>query len=305
MDIKQLQTFRKLAQELSFTRTAEALSYAASTVTVQIQSLEEELRQPLFERRGKTVTLTEPGIQFSLYAEKVLALLDEAKAVLAHGEHPAGMLIIGALDTLCAYRMPPVINRLHERYPNIELVFRAGVCPDLTRALAQELDAALVLDLQLSDEQLVVEVLREEEILIVANKKHPLSLKEIVGPQDLKDVMLLMTRPTCRYRQLFTYLLAEHGVPLNRKMEFDSIEAIKQCAISGLGVAVLPQMAVAAEIEKGLLQPLNLEGHSTKLYTQVVFHKDKWISPALRVFLDEIRDLLKVEVSLDIMGSVL
>lgn len=293
MDFKQLQTFRTLANELSFTRTADALSYAASTVTAQIQALEEELQQPLFERRGKRVTLTEPGAQFLQYTERVLALMDEAKTVLAHGDHPAGSLTIGAVESLCAYLLPPVIHGLQERYTDVELVFRAGVCPDLSRALAQELDAAIVLDVPLKDEQLRVEVLREEEILLVAHPEHPLALQARVQPEDLRETMLLLTAPTCRYRQLFNHLLAEQGVPPSRKMEFVGVEAIKQCAVSGLGVALLPKMTVTTELEKGLLQPLRWDGLPVKLYTQLAYHKDKWISPALRAFLTVTRELLK------------
>ncbi|TCP53432.1 DNA-binding transcriptional LysR family regulator [Tumebacillus sp. BK434] len=292
MDLKQLVTFRTAATELSFTRTAEALNYAQSSVTVQIQALEEEFGLPMFERRGKKVTLTEPGERLLLYAEKILSLAEEAKAVVSQGQEPSGTLRIGTLESLCAYRLPPVLRCLHQQFPKVELVFRPGFHADLQSVLAQELDAAVVLELPIESPHLVSEVLQAEQILILAAPDHPLAQQDLVRPADFEQESLLLTETDCRYRQLFEQALGKAGVHPLRKTEFSSVEAIKQCAIGGLGIAVLPEMSVAADIEQGRLQPLEFDGPEIVLYTQLVRHKDKWLSPALQAFWQLARETL-------------
>jgi len=293
VDLKQLLTFRTAAQELSFTRTAEVLSYAPSSVTGQIQALEEEMGTPLFERRGKRVTLTEPGVRLLAYAEQILRLADEAKQVVSNGHEPAGTLTIGALESLCAYRLTPVLSTLQQRFPKIELVFRPGIYPDIHKAVAQDLDAAFVLDLPIQSPRLIVEQLQQESIFVVASPSHPLAGRECVTPADLEHETLLLTGSDCRYRQLFEQTLTDSGVHAGRKIEFVSVEAIKQCAISGLGIAVLTEISIATELAQHRLQKLNWAGPAIELYTQLVWHKDKWLSPALQAFLEVTRETLQ------------
>ena len=101
MEIRQLITFRAVAQTLSFSRAATQLNYAQSTVSAQIQGLEEELGVALFDRLGKSVALTDAGQRLLGYAEKMLNLADEALAVVSNADIQTGPLTISAPETLC------------------------------------------------------------------------------------------------------------------------------------------------------------------------------------------------------------
>src|SRR5262245_23144064 len=110
MEFRNLSTFLAVAKTLSFSQAAQMLDYAQSTVTVQIQALEEELGVPLFDRLGRRVALTEAGNQLLWYAQKFVELEKEAHTVISNDPEPAGVLTIGAPETTCAYRLPPLLR---------------------------------------------------------------------------------------------------------------------------------------------------------------------------------------------------
>jgi DNA-binding transcriptional LysR family regulator len=111
------------------------LNYAQSSVTAQIQALEEELGVPLFNRLGRQVTLTDAGRRLMSYAERLLELEEEARAEVTGGGEPAGTLTIGAPETICTYRLPPVLRQFRDRFPGVRVIFRPLVYPDLLRSL--------------------------------------------------------------------------------------------------------------------------------------------------------------------------
>ena len=130
MELRQLQTFREVARTLSFTRTANTLNYAQSSVSAQIQALEEELNVTLFDRLGRRIVLTDAGQRLIPYVDKILALADEAQKVVTGDTEPTGVLTIGAPETICAYRLPTVVEAYRRCYPNVDIIFR----PDLNSA---------------------------------------------------------------------------------------------------------------------------------------------------------------------------
>src|SRR5690242_2052558 len=108
MEIRQLNTFTAIAKMGSFTQAAEMLGYAQSSVTTQIQLLESELETKLFERMGKSITLTSEGTRLLPYAQKILKLSEEAKSVIGNSDVPKGALTVGAPESLCVMRLPGI-----------------------------------------------------------------------------------------------------------------------------------------------------------------------------------------------------
>ena len=289
MELKPLQTFKFLAEELNFTRTAELLNYAQSSVTAQIQGLEQELGVPLFERLGRRIRLTEAGTRLLRYADEILRLTDEALLAVPGKEEPSGTLTIGAVESLCTYRLAPVLMEYRSRYPKVGLVFRTGICANLRReVLHGNLDLAVTLEEAGHDEGLVFNVLMREPMLVLARPDHKLVQRKQVRPVDLEDETILVTEPGCSYRIMFEQALMQTGLP-NPKIEFASVEAIKECVMAGLGVTLLPYMAVKEELNQDLLAALPWEGPEFPVVTQICWHKDKWMSPALRAFIDVVQ----------------
>ncbi len=287
MELKQLQTFRVLAEELSFTKTAHRLNYAQSSISTQIQALESEFGVPLFERIGKRISLTESGKRLKRYADEILRIVDESLIAVPDDSEPSGTITIGSVESLCTYRLSPILGRYRSLYPKVELIFRTGICTDLHKAVLDgSLDAALTFQPTITSGNLFCEPLLEECMLVLAHPDHPLVHYKQVQPTDLKDETILVTEPGCTYRMMFEQRLAEEGIKDPMKIEFASIEAIKQCVMNGLGIALLPEMVVAKEVERKQLTPLHWDSQSLQIITQLCWHKDKWISPALQTFLE-------------------
>lgn len=294
MELKYFYTFRVVAKELSFTKAAYALNYSQSSVSAHIQALEREFGVPLFERLGKNVVLTDAGHRMEIAAEKIINCYEEMKKLVPGSEIPSGTLTIGAHESQCAYRLTPILSKFRALYPQVQLIFRPVVSDEHIQTLIGEgfLDAAFLLSPLKSSQELIVEPLIKEHILIVSSPNHHLTKMSKVLPADLNGETILTTEKGCDYRQMFEQMLSSNGVHAGTKIEFTSIEAIKECVIAGLGIAVLPEMTVEKEIEKGAIAVLPWGGQDFSIETQIAWHKDKWISPALKVFIEIARDTL-------------
>ena len=293
MELHQLATFRTVAKTLSFTQAAAALNYAQSTVSTQIQGLEGELGVVLFDRLGKRVALTGAGELLLEYAERLLNLAEETRVVVSGQDGLGGSLTISAPETLCTYRLPEVLRRFRRRFPGVQLVIRYGGTADLPGQLGRgQMDLGFVIGEPLRDSSLVVEPLAAEPLLLVVQPEHPLARRPRLVLADLQHEPLLLTEAGCSYRVMFERALALAGVQAGSRLEFHSVEAIKQSAMAGLGVAVLPEVTVTAELARGQLARLAWEGNLTVI-TQMFWHKDKWLSPAIRTFLDMVREVVK------------
>ena len=297
MESQRLRTFREVAVTLNFTRAASNLSYAQSSVTAQIKALEDELGVPLFDRLGKRVVLTDAGKRFLGYAERMLNLEEEARAAVAAGDEPVGTVTVSAAETHCTYRLPAVLRHLKEKFPRVRVVLDpvpvGAFCGDTVRGLSSgSVDVAFVLDEPIRTGDLVVEPLAEEPIDVLVGSDHPLARYPRVGPEDLEGEPLLLTGTGCSYRHLFERSLLADGFKPRMVQEFSGVEAIKQCAIAGMGVAVLPAVVVAAEVGDGSLVALPWSGGELRLVTQAARHGDRWLSPAVRAFVEVTREVL-------------
>ena len=293
MELRQLTTFCVVAADLSFTRAAEALNYAQSSVTAQILSLEEELGTKLFERLGKRVSLTDAGRRLLPYAERLLRLAEEARDAAQGDEEPSGTLHIGSPESLCVYRLMPVLSQFRSRFPQVHVTFRPGFCADLRRELQEgRLDICFLLEPPLHTVGLIIEPLVPESLLLLTFPGHPLTTLDRVDPARLAGEPLLLTEVGCSYRVPFERTLAQAGARPGAVLEFGSIEAIKHCVMAGMGITFLPAITVTSELAQGRLVALPWTGGDYGLITQMAVHKDKWLSPALRAFLDLSRSVL-------------
>lgn len=287
MEVRQLQTFCILAEELNFTRTAERVHTVQSNVTSQIKSLEAELQAPLFDRAGKRVVLTEAGRRFLPYAERALAAMDQGHRAVMFGTEPAGPLHVGSPESVLIYRLPEVLKLFRKQYPKVDLVFHPDSQERMAEALENgRLDLAISMSRRFGGPQLSSISMRSEDIYLFSTPDHPLSRAKKVHPKDLMDHPLLLTETGCGYRMMFEMQLALAKIRPQNVTEFSSVEAIKQCVTAGMGVGLLPQIVIANELRKKQLAVLNWQGAKVSIETSIVWHKDRWISPAMRAFLD-------------------
>jgi DNA-binding transcriptional LysR family regulator len=299
MEVRQLQIFRILAEELNFTRTAEKVHTVQSNVTAQIKALEEELGVPLFDRLGRRVTLTDAGRRFQPFAEQALAAMEQGERAIRNGFEPSGPLRISAPESQLTYRLPQVLRLFRRRFPNVEVAFK----PHSDTTYPFELESGkldLVIDMcdAPSNPSHKSMRLHTERISLFGDAGHPLTKRRTVKPADLAGQTLLLTESGCGYRAKFDRALALQNIRPGNITEFSSVEAMKQCVCVGMGLALLPAIVVARELRQNRFKALHWAGPSLDIETHIVWHKDKWISPAMAAFLE----LLKAQIELEESG---
>jgi DNA-binding transcriptional LysR family regulator len=294
MEVRQLQTFCVLVEELNFTRTAERVHTVQSNVTSQIKALERELGAQLFDRLAKRVLLTEAGHRFLPYAEKALAAMEQGHRAVKFGSEPAGPLRIGSPESVLTYRLPEVLKLFRKRYPQVELIFRPGMDEKVADVLENgKLDFAISMSDSVEGEQLRSMRMLTEEIYLFSTPDHPLAGAKTVYPKDLLDQTLLLTELGCGYRKKLDTQLALANIRPQHVTEFSSVEAIKQCVNAGMGLGFLPLVVIACELKKKQFALLNWHGGKMSIPTHIVWHKDKWMSPGMKAFLDVMKAKLE------------
>jgi DNA-binding transcriptional LysR family regulator len=207
-------------------------------------------------------------------------------------EEIAGTLIIGAQESQCTYRLPSILKKFKAQFPQIKLIFKpAHSNKDAKEQLMEgKVDLVFILDECKTEDVLHVEPLMKEELKVVSAPGHRLLEQTSVSIKDLEKETLLLTELGCSYRTLFEELFRTEDVYPANKIEFVSVEAIKQCVIADLGIAVLPAIVVEKDIREGTIKELHLENKISPIYTQIAWHKDKWMTAPLQQFIDVTRE---------------
>lgn len=288
MEFRQLQAFCAIANNSSFTKSAELLGYAQSSITTQIQLLEQEMQTRLFERLGKRVVLTESGKTFLRYAERILALAKEAQEVTASAAAPRGTLTIGAPESLCATQLPLLLREYHKRYPAVKIVLKMGGYRVFQSGMKNnQLDVSFFFQRYIQQHpDFTVLPLAAEPIVAVASPGYRSAGMTKLTLQDLAAETLILGEQGCSYRVILTDLLEQAGIYPETIMELDSVTAITQCAKNGLGIAFLPRFVVERELAAGELIDLQWAGDEFATWIQLAHHKDKWLSPLLTTFIE-------------------
>jgi len=285
MELRQLATFRAVATTLSVSRAAEALNYAQSSVTAQIQSLEREFEVPLFHRLGKRLRLAEGGKRLLDYADRILRLAEEAQAAVNGREPTTGTISVGATESLCAYRLPGVLQEFRRRFPAAQVRLRPGIGSELRRGLADgSLDIAFIMEEATPEYELAVERVLVEPLVVIVAPAHRFARRRNVGLEELDGETLLATERGRSYREIFERALARAGAQPAVTLEFGSIEAIKHCVMADIGIAILPEIAVREELARGDLAALDLFGPVFTIVTQMAWHRDTQLPALLQAF---------------------
>jgi DNA-binding transcriptional LysR family regulator len=305
VELRQVETFRAVAEELSFSRAAHRLGYVQSSVSAQVAALEKDLGAPLFDRLGRKIALTDAGRVMLRYSSRLLDLTEEAREAVADagvgsGE-VTGTLTVSAPETLLTYRLPRLLALFHERHPKVRLSVRPSAVGRLVGSMRRSVEeggvnVAFVLDGPVEVSGLSVEPLLEESVSVIVPAAHALASSTMAASRDLSgETVLLPEAPEsgCAYRGQFERQLGAASVVPAEKMEFQSIEAVKQCVAAGMGVSVMPSVAVSAELEDGKLAALRWQ-EPFEVLTQMVWHEERWQSPALRAFLETAREVFSV-----------
>jgi len=291
MDIRNLKTFVRAAEMKSFTKVAQELNYVQSTVTMQIQQLERELGFPLFDRVGKTVSLTALGEAFLSYAYEILHIVQEASALDKDLSEIQGVLRVGLLESLLFGTMLELLPDYKAVYRNLDLQLKMGQTTELLQQLKQNRLDMVYLSADLNtDPELRCCYKRQEELVFLSNRMHPAAQMKQITPEQLLSYDFVVTERTGICYGRLQKLAAEQNMLLRDSVEVDSTVAIISLVQKGLGLAFLPEYAVKKELQAGTLVKLDVAVEPQKYYSQILCHKKRWISPFMAGLIRVIRE---------------
>lgn len=287
MELRQLNTFKTIAKLRSFSKAALELGYAQSSITSQIQLLEQELNVKLFERLGHNISLTNDGRKLLPIAEEMLKLSNDAKNIAGNQDKPGGPLIIGAVESLCATRLPKLLKEYQIRYPDVEILIKFGTKAEFLRALKNnEIDIAFFIEPQITDSDFITVLKTPEKMGLFCSPEHAFAYREYVYPEDISGEPLILTEAVCGYRGLFNTIMSQFNIKPRSVIETGNVQVIKQLIMSSMGITFLPQIAVEEELQQKKFVRLNWMGPEFPIFTQVLYHKAKWMSAALKAFIE-------------------
>ena len=285
MDLGQLQAFVQVAAHRSFSRAADALDLTQPSVTARIQALERDLQETLFERNGRGVRLTEVGDSFLPHAQRVLkALQDGRDAVQSLQQLQMGTLRLGAAPTISTYVLPELLNTFRARYPGLEVSVRTEYSERIVQlVLADEVQVGL--ERTITHPEVVTVPLFRDEVVLVTSPRHPFVERGVTTIEEVGRQPLIMFNRGSSYYMLVHNALREAGVLVSPTMELDNMEATKKMVEEGLGVAMLPRVAIEREVQRGELRQIRVDGMETpQREIALIYRQSRPLSRAAQAF---------------------
>jgi LysR family transcriptional regulator, transcriptional activator of the cysJI operon len=290
MTLDQLRTFQTVAAAKSFRHAAELLHITQPAISKQVQALEAELDQKLFER-GRSAQLTLAGTALLKHVAQLSRILMAAKEEIADlRELRTGHLSIGAAHSVATYVLPNLIEVYRARYPKVNLSIEAGWSADIARrVVSYDLDLGLLVLLSPKLEafpQLTFVPLATTDLVFVVSPNHPLAKKKRLTWDELKEAPWILNQHGCIYRSYIETRLKERGQVMKVEVEVIGLELQKRLTQLGLGVSLLPKIFVTTEIQQGTLRTLHVTGTKLQAYSRLVFRNDKYIHRPMRAFIE-------------------
>lgn len=279
MELRHLQTFITIVELEGFTKAADNLGYAQSTITAHIQILENELGEVLFDRLGKKIVLTNLGKELVPYAKQMLHVYNEIKNITSEQKGVTGDLIIGAGESLSIYRLGKILKEYKKSFPKVNIILKNSICSDLRSKLhSGELDIIFTIEPEINDTDLVVKKLKDECMVVIGAPDADLEFLSTNFENEVASESIIFSEKGCSGRIAFENYLKQKKIKYVNPLEFSSMEAIKKCVMNNLGISFLPFYTVKKEINEGSLKMIEMKEPLAKFKTQLAYHKNKSIS---------------------------
>lgn len=293
MELSQLETFLAVAEEKSFSRAAVRLHRTQPAVSQVIRKLEESLGEVLFDRAARDGSLTAAGVLLRDYALRLMALRREATSALGELKSlERGRLHMAANEYTCTYLLP-AIDEFRRAYPQVTVTVQrmlASHIPDELNLRAFELG---VISFRPDPEQFRTIAVYGDSLALIVSPQHPLAGADRVSISDLGRESFIAHNVASPLRRKVIETFQRYRTPLNMDIELPTIEAIKRFVAMGNGVALVPNLTVARELETGELVAVTVTELELKRVLRLVHRRHGTLSYAATAFLRTVRDLAR------------
>jgi DNA-binding transcriptional LysR family regulator len=273
MDLRQLEILQAIADTGSFTACGRKLHVSQSAISRQIALLEEELGEPLFLRVGRQVRMTPAAEALVKLGQRVfLDVHDTVDSITDRTRELRGTLRLSGGMTVCLYIFPTLVKQLKRSHPKLDvrmMVATAGRSVEEIRA--GHVDAGL-LTLPVEEPDLVTLPVLREELLLVTMPQHPLAKRKKITAQDLAGEPFVLFEAGSGTRRVIDRFFLSENIEPNVVMDTENVEIIKAMVKEGLGLGIVPYMAVAREVRARQFFATRIEGHE-------LFRETGWVYP--------------------------
>lgn len=277
MDIANLQAFVAIAETGSFSEASAQLFLSQPAISKRIASLESELETSLFDRIGRQVSLTEAGRSLLPRAQKILLEIEDSRRILQNLSHTvSGTLRFGTSHHIGLHRLPTVLRRYTQRYPEVELDIQFMDSEEAFRAVEHgDLELAVVtLPLQKS-EVLQTKCIWIDQLAVVTSKLHSLARQPKLNLKALAEHKAILPARGTFTREIIEQAFARQKQTPNISMASNYLETIKMLVSVGLGWSILPEQMCTKELKK-----LNIPELRLKRELGLVWHGRRTLSNA-------------------------
>lgn len=285
------QTFVQIVESETIVRAATALHLTQPTVSRQLQQLEAELGQPLFERMAGRLVLTRAGEIVYRTATRLLTSEDKMREELSSLANPeVGVVYIGSGVTPAIYLLPSFLAGYRRVHPGVRLHLQTGSSRSVLGALEQrEIDAGFVTTVPDNHDNLAVRSLYQDDLLLVAAPDHPLALKPATTVADLAHHPFIVMPANSGLRRLTEDLMGRPGLEWTIAMEVDSLESISRLIQVGVGISLVPRSCVQDDLVAGRLHVVHLMDVPPQWRTvSLVTRTEGTLTAAAQRFVDEV-----------------
>ena len=252
-----------------------------------MQALEEHLGAPLFDRIGRKLKLTDVGKKLLPYTKEILETYGKIESITRDEENMSGELKISAPESLTVYRLEPILREYRKKFPHVSISLSNATCGDNKRAIQSgSADIAFLMMPQLQDSDLIVHSLLAEPIVLVGSPDCSLNILDKSYENQKLSECLIVNEEECSYRKMFEEYLEERGIIPSHTMKLWSVEAMKRCVMSGLGIACLPLIAVNDEIKEGKLKVIPCDGDFYRFLLKLLTTKTSGFPLLYAMFID-------------------
>ncbi|QDT10023.1 LysR family transcriptional regulator [Planctomycetes bacterium K23_9] len=242
MNMDQLVNFQCVAELKNFTHAAERLCISQPALSRSIQRLEEELGQPLFDRKPRSVELTDAGLLFQNRAEQILFIVEDTKAEIGD-DGESGRIRIGAIPTVAPFFLPDLLREFSDKFPKATIIVQEDTTDHLLKRCKQgELDLA-ILALPIPTRYVECEELFEEELILVLPPKHPLATKKQIRIKDIEQYPFVLLNEAHCLSDNVTSFCQQRAIQPVAVERTSQLVMVQELVSLGHGISMIPEMA--------------------------------------------------------------
>jgi DNA-binding transcriptional LysR family regulator len=293
MDLTQLETFLAVAEEHSFSKAAVRLHRTQPAISQVIRKLEASVGETLFDRASRDGSLTAAGVLLHDYALRLLALRREATSALGELKSlERGRLQLAANEYTSMYLLP-AIAAFNKEFPHINVTVHRMLASRIQEELNLRSFEIGVISFRADPEQFRTISVYGDSLAFIVSPHHPLAKAERVSINDLGKENFIAHAVASPLRRKVIEAFQRYRTPLNMGIELPTIEAIKRFVAMGTGVALVPHLTVANELETGQLVRVPVDELEMKRVLRLVHRRQATLSYAAQAFLRTVRTLAK------------